>query len=145
MSKTGNHDEKTGPKLSGRFGPTKIAPRMARLGLFLGTFSPKLRQNAHFCAPGKILVWSILQKHIYSPYYLVIPGSGGFMFTGTFNILIIYFSLVLENVFQPGVTKCIAAWCYKMHFSLVLQNVFQPGVTREHGGDGEVDYRGTHR
>ena len=32
-----------------------------------------------------------------------------------------YFSLVLQNVFQPGVTKCISAWCYKMYFSLVLQ------------------------
>ena len=57
VSKTGNRDEKTGPKLSGRFDPTKIAPRMARLGSFLGTFGPKLRQNAHFCAPGKTLMY----------------------------------------------------------------------------------------
>ena len=50
--KTGNRDEKTGPKL-----PTKIAPRMACLCIFLGTFSPAFRQNAHFCAAGKTLVF----------------------------------------------------------------------------------------
>ena len=55
VTKTGNRDEKTGLKIPGRFDPTKIAPRMARLGIFSGTFSPKLRQNAHFCAPGKTL------------------------------------------------------------------------------------------
>ena len=55
VSKTGNRHEKTGPKLLGRFDRTKIAPHMASLGIFLGTFSPKLHQNAHFCAPGKTL------------------------------------------------------------------------------------------
>ena len=55
VTKTGNRDEKTGPKLHGRFDLTKIAPRMARLGIFLGTFSSKMHQNAHFCAPGKTL------------------------------------------------------------------------------------------
>ena len=55
VTKTGNRDEKTGPKISGRFDPTKIAPRVACLGIFSGTFSPKLRQNVHFCAPGKTL------------------------------------------------------------------------------------------
>ena len=56
VTKTGNRDEKTGPKILGGFAPDKIAPHMARLGIFSGTFSPKLRQNAHFCAPGKTLI-----------------------------------------------------------------------------------------
>ena len=55
VTKTGNRNEKTGPKLPRRFDPTKIAPCMARLGIFLGTFSPKLHQNRNFCAPGKRL------------------------------------------------------------------------------------------
>ena len=56
VTKMGNRDEKTGPKLRGCFDPTKIAPCMARLGIFLGTFSPNLHQNAHFCTPGKALL-----------------------------------------------------------------------------------------
>ena len=63
VSKMGIRDEKTGPKLSGRFDSTKIAPRVARLGLFLGTFNPKLPQNTHFCAPGKTLKTFMLQSH----------------------------------------------------------------------------------
>ena len=54
VTKMGNHDKKTGPKLLGRFDPTKIAPHLARLGIFLETFSQNLRQNAHFVRQGKL-------------------------------------------------------------------------------------------
>ena len=51
VTKKGNHDQKTRPKLPRRFDQRKIAPRMAHLGIFFGTFSQKLRQIAHFlCA-----------------------------------------------------------------------------------------------
>ena len=51
VTKTGNRDEKTGPKIPGRFDLTKIAPCVARLGIFFGDIQSKIAPKRTFlCA-----------------------------------------------------------------------------------------------
>ena len=102
MSKTGNHDEKTGPKLSGSFDPTKITLRMACLCLILGTFSAKLRQNAHFCAPGKTLREAdLISAFVFATLIVHIIFFLNPKFQASSLLLCLYSSVYVRSVRKP--------------------------------------------